>query len=266
MPADFLIIGAQRCATGWIAAVLGEHPDVYVPATEVRYFDQHYDRGGEWWESCITPDKPVQIYGEKTANYLYHPDVPRRIHQTCPDVKLICCLRDPLDRMYSQYLLRKRTDQISSCRRFIEEITSDREYIERGLYFRQLRRYFRYFSSDQMCITFYHDMESHRNRFIKGLYQFLGVKDSFTPDGSFDQIKVGRREGDSMILRWLSYLMLSRYSPVRSLYSKFRSRLFPDPSLPLSTAQEHRLRSMLEPGICNLEDLTGRDLGTWKTS
>ena len=47
---NFLIIGAARCATGWISQCLREHPDIFVASDETRFFDENYKKGLGWWE------------------------------------------------------------------------------------------------------------------------------------------------------------------------------------------------------------------------
>jgi hypothetical protein len=40
---NFLVIGAQKTGTTWLAKCLGEHPDILVPEVkEVCFFDRHF--------------------------------------------------------------------------------------------------------------------------------------------------------------------------------------------------------------------------------
>ena len=109
---NFLIIGAVRCATGWISQCLREHPDIFMASDETHFFDENYEKGLDWWEQIYFDTwKSEKAVGEKTANYIFEPSVPARIASFSSDVKLICCLRDPIDRMYSHYVLQSTREK-----------------------------------------------------------------------------------------------------------------------------------------------------------
>ena len=48
---NFLIIGAQKGATSWLARCLDQHPDAFVPEWEVHFFNHRFSKGLEWYES-----------------------------------------------------------------------------------------------------------------------------------------------------------------------------------------------------------------------
>jgi phosphoglycolate phosphatase-like HAD superfamily hydrolase len=113
----FLIVGAERCGTTSLFHVLRQHPAIFsstLPRKEVHYFDQRYQRFGLGWYQCHFPLaararliarrvglEPVAF--EATANYMFHPLAPSRIHHDLPGVKLIVLVRDPVERAYSAH-------------------------------------------------------------------------------------------------------------------------------------------------------------------
>jgi Sulfotransferase domain len=113
----FLIVGAERCGTTSLFHVLRQHPAVFsstLPRKEVHYFDLRYQRFGLGWYQCHFPLTararltagragldPVAF--EATANYMFHPLAPGRIHRDLPGVKLIALVRDPVERAYSAH-------------------------------------------------------------------------------------------------------------------------------------------------------------------
>ena len=49
---NFLIIGAQKAATTWLARSLEQHQDVFMaPEKEIHFFNHRFERGLEWYES-----------------------------------------------------------------------------------------------------------------------------------------------------------------------------------------------------------------------
>jgi hypothetical protein len=113
---EFLIIGAQRCGTTSLYKYLAEHPR-FVSATlktkGVHFFDMNYDKGMAWYRAHFPTSAYRALFrarngadlvtGEASPYYLFHPEVPHRLAQHLPSVKLIVMLRDPIERTYSQW-------------------------------------------------------------------------------------------------------------------------------------------------------------------
>ncbi len=101
----FLIIGAMKGGTTSLMDALVSHPRAVAPARkEIHYFDNNYDLGVQWYlgQLGFKPDL-AGIYGEASPYYLFHPGVPGRVAQTCPRVRVIVLLRDPVARAISHY-------------------------------------------------------------------------------------------------------------------------------------------------------------------
>lgn len=113
---EFLIIGAQRCGTTSLYKYLSEHPQfrsATLRTKGVHFFDTRYDKGMAWYRAHF-PTRLYRAYfkarhgaglvtGEASPYYLFHPQVPYRLAQHLPAVKLIMMLRDPIERTYSQW-------------------------------------------------------------------------------------------------------------------------------------------------------------------
>src|SRR3989344_9560618 len=124
---DFVGIGAQKCVTSWISALLHEHPDIChsrraqtsflnspnrklrrgiksyekgkeIPFTndgaETNFFDVwvKYKKGLEYYKNTYYSHcKSGQIKGEFTPGYIDSPTAAERIKKHNPNVKLIVC-------------------------------------------------------------------------------------------------------------------------------------------------------------------------------
>src|SRR5207247_1417209 len=104
---NFLIVGANRAGTSYLAMLLVDHPDVFFARKELHYFDQLPFRGGgvaieEYARFFEGADGQAAI-GEKTPSYMYFDHVPELLARHLPDARLIFLLRDPLKRAHSQY-------------------------------------------------------------------------------------------------------------------------------------------------------------------
>jgi hypothetical protein len=260
---NFLIIGGQRCATGWIAQCLREHPEVFMAQDETRFFDWNFAKGTDWWEqNYFSAAHDEQAIGEKTANYLTDIDVPGRIFNTLPHAKIICCLRNPVDRLYSAFMMKARNNQALKEFSVDEVVREEPDLVERGRYSTYLRQYYRLFSDKQILVLLYDDKQKDPHCFVKTIYDFLGVDPDVVPRSLLVQTKPGALENSSKYLARISQALLHRHSPFRRLYSALRpSRK----SSQWSCAEFQHLSQIYEEEINALETLIGRKLPEWRS-
>ena len=103
---NFLVVGAQRAGTTLMHRMLALHPEVYIPKQqkEIHFFDHHYAGGVRWYGEFFPVDRDgFTALGEVTPSYLSHPNVPERIREFDPDMRLIALLRNPVARIWSAY-------------------------------------------------------------------------------------------------------------------------------------------------------------------
>lgn len=108
-PPDFIIIGARKCGTRALLAMLAMHPQVVSAGPEVHYFDreENYSQGVDWYINHMQPSLKWQVTIEKSPSYFDNPDVPERIKKYFKDTKkepkLLLVVREPVDRVVSDF-------------------------------------------------------------------------------------------------------------------------------------------------------------------
>ncbi len=171
---DFLFIGPDKSGSSWLQKVLSDHPDVYVPpAKDLYYFAQEYSRGPEWYLGHFAQAPAGTVVGEICHDYLSDAAAPPRIHAMLPDVKLVVCLREPVERTWSAYLNLQRhreTDQT-----FTAALDSEPSLIENSSYSRNLARFLALFPRDQLLVLWFDDLERDPQIILDQLCNFLGV-------------------------------------------------------------------------------------------
>lgn len=180
---DFIGIGAQKAGTSWIYACLYEHPEICMPFKEINFFsrERNWKKGLVWYKSRFKTCPENKLRGEFSTSYLDSKIAAKRIHDNFPHVKLIACLRNPIDRAFSNYKHDIKVGNISENISFDKALKEHKEYIRQGFYSEQLERYFKYFSKEQILILIYEDIKKNPFKFIQRIYRFLGVDDSFVP-------------------------------------------------------------------------------------
>lgn len=121
---DFIIIGAQKAGTTSLWQYLRGHPQIFLPAAKEAPFFIYSDaaRAGEfesYMRKTFAAAPPGALLGKVTPDYMLGRDkvgvetVVERIADSCPDVKLIALLRDPIERAVSNHTMEVRRGQES---------------------------------------------------------------------------------------------------------------------------------------------------------
>jgi len=195
---NFLVIGVEKGGTTWLHTQLKNHPEIFLPATkEVHFFNKYnsnfvehnyFQSGIEWYAEFFKKCRGEKAVGEVTPMYICDPEARFRIKKTLPDVKLIAILRNPIYRAYSHYwMARYKNHTKLTFREAIEQ--REPRFIERGLYYKQLKGYFQLFHSTQILIVFYEEVFSNTKFWLSEICRFLEVDPCFYSN-SFTEEKV----------------------------------------------------------------------------
>jgi len=195
---DFLVVGANRCGTTSLWRALDSHPQVRVPSDKEREFfssDARYERGLEHYMRRTFPDlRDGEVIGALTPQ-LMSPNpqalktIVERIHDTCPEVRLMALLRDPIDRAVSQLRRMKKIShgKEESFDEFIERVSAKRGGIDKiplvraSDYGRILRRYFETFDADQIRVFFTADLDRDPATVYRQVFEHIGVDPDHDP-------------------------------------------------------------------------------------
>lgn len=198
---DFLLIGAMRSGTTSLYSYLSQHPQILQPCKkEVHYFDLRYDNGQPWYRAHFPFRRNLSNRFrtfEASPLYIYNPQVPRRIYDLIPEVKVIAVLRNPTERAISHYFLAKSKGWESApiyeaMQREEDRLASAAEkkdytnasficlsYKRRGLYKEQIERFFKYFMRRQILILSSEQLFKEPGVTLERVFEFVGVDKRF---------------------------------------------------------------------------------------
>jgi sulfotransferase family protein len=163
----------MKAGTTLLHYIIQQHPDICVARKkEVHFFDNHYERGLNWYAAQFYPGD-ARRRGEITPNYLYDPRCAARIATHFPNVRIIACVRDPIQRAYSQFKQWVRDTRYPHG--FAEFLDGHPNAVARGLYHSQLARYRDYFPSDQIHVLVFEDLISDPPTYLDSTWRYLGV-------------------------------------------------------------------------------------------
>ena len=104
---DAIIIGVAKSGTRALLEFLSLHPDIVAAKEEIAFFSRPllYSKGLGYYLTLLPKrNKTEQVLIEKSPQYFQSPSAPARMRRMRDDVKLILIVRDPVERMVSQYV------------------------------------------------------------------------------------------------------------------------------------------------------------------
>jgi hypothetical protein len=103
---DFLIVGAAKAGTTFLSRALNSHPDITLPENELNFFSENAHKGLDWYHS-VFEKMETPLKGDKSTSYLLFTTIHPFMHRICPASRIIVCLRNPIDRAYSNWTMRQ---------------------------------------------------------------------------------------------------------------------------------------------------------------
>ncbi|MFC4403542.1 sulfotransferase family protein [Gracilibacillus xinjiangensis] len=200
---QFIIPGAQRSGTTFLYKLLDDHPDIFMAKPlkpEPKYFlkdikelDMNYYLN-KYFEEKMVKGK---VIGEKSTSYFIRSDIPHKLYNFNPNMKLIFLLRNPIDRAVSNYYFSKNNGlETRDIREALmnEELYADNlnisenpfAYKYKGNYIYFLNNFLRFFNKEKCLLIKSEDLFANTESELKRVYNFLGVNTDFTPSVPMD--------------------------------------------------------------------------------
>jgi len=209
---NFLIGGPPKCASTSLNYYLKQHPEIYMsPVKQTKFFSLDYEKRIDFYLqtyfSGITNEK---MAGEATPTYFLLPFVVERIKKFNPEMKIIFCLRDPVERAFSGWSMRinNGTEVLPFCKALEENIKQRkaysfigekgakewyddqkrnnrrddagfRTYIEGSMYAYNLKNYYAQFHPSQIKVIFLDALKKDLHGTLKELFTFINVDNTF---------------------------------------------------------------------------------------
>jgi hypothetical protein len=186
---NFVVAGVQKAGTTAIHDFLAQHPEVALLRDQaLHFFDQeeHFRSPPDYrvLHSNFRPGRRWRVAGEVTADYLYYPCALERIAAYNSEMKIIIFLRNPTERAFSQWNMRREKNQ--EPLEFVDALKRDEEiglaknprgnaYIARSLYAPQLEKVFAFFPREQVLIVKYETFRADPFPIIDQIFGFIGV-------------------------------------------------------------------------------------------
>ena len=235
--------------------------------------EANWPRGLDWYEALFT--EPAAVRGESSTNYTrypHHDGVPERMASIVPDAKLVFLVRDPIERVVSDYRYERWIAQREerSFGEAVAELESSR-YVQSSRYALQLERFLPHYPQERIRVADLAELEQNPAATLAVLFRFLEVDGSFTsPDFrvAHNQSSLGARnragrvavatldralgDGRSQALRDRAPAALVRLLAIGAV-----------PQVSMDAGLRNRLESYLREDANRFRELTGRQFAHW---
>ncbi|MDY2586482.1 sulfotransferase [Winogradskyella aquimaris] len=291
---NFLIVGTAKAATTTIHEYLKQHPKVFMTEWKEPCFFVFKDQQNlnfkstkrivkfitrlEDYKEIFENGKSKEIRGESSTPYLYFYDrTIENIRNTIPnhkDTKILIVLRNPVDRAYSQYMMKIR--DLEEKLTFNEALDAEEDrmqnnfhfdffYKDRGLYSNQVKAYLEEFNNVKVIL--YEDFKSDTNKILGDIVDFLNLeKFNFQPINRLNASGKPKNKiisriliGDNFIKRSLKPFLTKRLR--NNLLNQIQKKNLKQTKI--DNYSKAKLQEFFKSDVKKLETLIDRDLKEW---
>ncbi len=236
---SFLVCGFARSGTTHLSKWLNSHAEIqlYNPSLpEPKFFSrlENFKQGRDWYEDSYFRDHENFIAGEKSTEYSESKEFVDRLTKTYPEMKLIFMVRNPIDRLISNFNWSKKNgfEKRSINKALEEEWNAGVEingsidtiqtrpfcYLGRSIYSRILKRVFDELPKNQILLIDFNNYVEAQLSTLTSIGEFLGFEPSIqnhSNTGHADRKTLG--EVKDIDQKFIDYLMKD-YHLVKSRY------------------------------------------------
>ena len=275
MKVNFMIIGAMKCGTTTLSKILANHPSIsFSKEKEPHFFSKSKDWKSELKDyEKLFSQKDGVIYGEGSTTYTFYPqfnlEVWNDIYEYNPDMKFIYLIRNPIERIISQYMHSFERGYINTS---IEEaILNHPPLLNNARYYSQITPYIEKFGISQVLVLDFDDLIHAKEKTIQKVSSFLDI--DFAGFKDFEAVHALKSVGGNKIphkydnLKFLKEILkflpkgISDFFRKMVLKSNQKRTFLEKPTL--SPKLQNVIRHFLKLEIEHLNKIIDKDISYW---
>jgi len=195
---NFIIAGGVATGTSFLSATLAHHPDIYLPKTQrpepnFFHYSWKFNQGMDWYERTWFHEvQDEHAIGERSSLLLPSDFAAKRLKSVLPGIKLIFCLRNPIERAWGNYrftvlegleplsfdeAIRCEAQRMKQAKGNWSEI-QPHAYLTRSCYSAHLREFIELFGREHILLIKSEALGRNPDENVRRVCEFLGVDSS----------------------------------------------------------------------------------------
>jgi hypothetical protein len=281
-----MIVGAQKCATTSLYALLNRHPFIEGSSDkEPAFFALNDDWLSklDYYHSLFEDNSSHVKHFEASTVYTFLPlrkiGIYEKVYSYNPNMKIIYLVRDPIHRIISSYM--HAYERGWENQPIEKALILNRLYIDVSRYATQIRPWIKRFGPESVCIVDFDDLINNTSSTMEKVLHHVGVDPALYPpfDNSSSICHANKSIGGRKLRR--TYTNYSKFANRFQAVSPSLLTNIVRPvwrSLAYNRARQFNAKPSLSPQMCQLiismldieidctSCLLGKDLSHWKAS
>ena len=185
---NLFVIGVNKAGTSWLYYLLDHHPDVFMAdAKELYYFgeegsEEEGPKTLKAYHRHFPFDQDYRYFGDATVMYYKSAATADEIRAYNPDAKLLAIVRDPIQRLLSQFQYNKQLGLIDEATSLSEALPDRRYLIDTSHYEETLPAYTDRFGADRFKVVSLEAGHADPGAFWEELLDFLALPRAPRPE------------------------------------------------------------------------------------
>jgi hypothetical protein len=293
---NLIIPGAGKSGTSSLHNYLNLHPDIYMSERKEPFFfshDKNYYNKKEWYQNLFLLGNGKKYVGESSTSYFASKIAIERMKKDLEDPKFIILLRNPIDRILSQYLwLKSKGLEHRNLEAAIKydanyEINTNYHifshgkcYLQYSLYYKWVKNYITTFGKENVLVITTENLKNDPLSTLNKCFDFLNVDKISKIESHKNENKTVHRKvpyWDALVLyilftvnyKNLFFRIKEALVPdiVKSFYWRFHEYYTKNKILQEKPIVPNNIRlwlkSLLEEDVLELKDITSMQFSEW---
>jgi len=154
---NLFVIGVNKAGTSWLYYLLSQHPDIFMSDVKELYFfgtEQSGPGDLDAYHGHFPFDADYRYFGEATVMYYRESLVADEIAAYNPEARLLAIVRDPVERLISQYRYHKQLGIVDEDTSLSQVLTDEHTALIRDSHYERTLSPFRErFGPDQFRVV-----------------------------------------------------------------------------------------------------------------
>ena len=223
MSVNLFIIGAAKSGTTSLCEYLAQHSQVFIPSIKEPHFfsdikqtitTEVINDKKEYY--ALYKGRQEKYLMDGSTSYLFFSKLTaHRIKKHNKNTKIIILLRNPIDRLYSHYLMSKEMvgEEVHDFSHVINKDYRTKNgyhdakvnpYLAPSFYFKNVEEYFRVFLKENIHVVVFEDLVDNLDGEMNQIFNFLDIDNICVNDKIYNSYK-------KMRIPWLNKILFNKY-------------------------------------------------------